>query len=227
MSKAYGLSMMGELAPRGPEDLPREASQLRASHEDRDAVIETLRVAAGDGRLTAEELDERLEIAFSAKTYGELAVLTGDLPVSPGTSAVAPASKPKEVVRIDCRSGHVARDGQWVIPRRMEVKVTSGHVKLDLTNAVISHRVLDVEVDVRSGHLNIVTKPGIAIDTDDVQIRSGHVRVKTPWGRDVPVTLQVNLSGRVGSGHLSARPRRRTLWQWLTRQPMPWAATAR
>lgn len=226
MSKAYGLSMMGELAPRGPEDLPQGASQLRASHEDRDAVIERLRVAAGDGRLTADELDERLEIAFNAKTYGELAVLTSDLPISPVTSAVAPAVTPKEVARIDCRSGHVARDGQWVIPRRMEVKVTSGHVKLDLTQAIISHRVLDINVDVRSGHLNIVTKPGIAIDTDEVQIRSGHVGVKTPWGHDVPVRLQVNLSGRVESGHVSARPRRRTFWQWLTRQPLPWAVAA-
>ena len=226
MSKAYGLSMMGELAPRGPEDLPQETSQLRASHEDRDAVIETLRVAAGDGRLTVDELDERLEIAFNAKTYGELAVLTSDLPVSPGTSAVAPAATPKEVVRIDCRSGHVAKDGSWVIPRRMEVKVTSGHVKLDLTQAVISHPVIDIDVEVRSGHLNIVTKPGIAVDTDEVQIRSGHVGVKTPWGHDVPVRLQVNLSGRVGSGHIQARPRRRTFWQWLTRQPMPWAVAA-
>lgn len=218
--------MMGELAPRGADETPQGASQLRASHEDRDAVIETLRVAAGDGRLTAEELDERLEIAFNAKTYGELAVLTSDLPAGQGTSAIAPAVTPKEVVRIDCRSGHVARDGQWVIPRRIHVKVTSGHVKLDLTHAVISHRVLDIEVDVRSGHLNIVTKPGIAIDTDEVEIRSGHVGVKTPWGHDVPVSLQVNLSGRVGSGHISARPRRRTFWQWLTRQPMPWAVAA-
>jgi hypothetical protein len=218
--------MMGELAPRGQEDLPQEASQLRASHEDRDAVIEALRVAAGDGRLTADELDERLEIAFNAKTYGELAVLTSDLPVGPATAAVAPAVTPKDVVRIDCRSGHVARDGRWVVPRRMELKVTSGHVKLDLTQAIISHPVLDIDADVRSGHLSIVTKPGIAVDTDEVQVRSGHVGAKTPWGHDVPVTLQVNLSGRVGSGHISARPRRRTFWQWLTRQPMPWQMAA-
>jgi hypothetical protein len=224
--KAYGLSMMGELAPRGPEERPQEASGLRASHEDRDAVIERLRVAAGDGRLTAEELDERLEIAFNAKTYGELAVLTSDLPVSPGAAAVAPAAPPKEVVRIDCRSGHVTKDGQWAVPRRMEVKVTSGHVTLDLTRAVITHPVLDITADVRSGHLNIITKPGVAIDADEIQIRSGHVKVKTPWGPDVPIVLHVNLSGRVGSGHVSARPRRRTLWQWLTRQPMPWQLAA-
>ena len=42
-------------------------SELRASHDDRDRVVEMLRVSAGDGRLTAEELDERLEQAMTAR----------------------------------------------------------------------------------------------------------------------------------------------------------------
>ena len=57
-------------------------SELRASHEDRDRVVEMLRVSAGDGRLTAEELDERLELAMTARTYGELARLVADLPAA-------------------------------------------------------------------------------------------------------------------------------------------------
>src|ERR1700760_2719011 len=61
---------------------------LRVSHEDRDQVAEMLRVAAGDGRLTADELDERLERALTARTYDELAALVTDLPVA-GTG-VAP-----------------------------------------------------------------------------------------------------------------------------------------
>jgi hypothetical protein len=35
------------------------------------------------------------------------------------------------------------------------------------------------------------------------------------------------VTGKVGSGHLVARPRYRNLWQWLTRQPKPYAITAR
>jgi hypothetical protein len=217
--------MMGELAPRGPEGVPHEASQLRASHEDRDAVIEKLRVAAGDGRLTADELDERLEIAFNAKTHGELAVLTSDLPVSPAAAAVAPAVTPKDVVRIDCRSGHVQRVDRWVVPQRMDVKVTSGHVKLDFTEAMITQPSLKIDMDVRSGHVRLVTRPGIVVDTDDVAIRSGHVRVKTPWGPDVPVLLRIEVAGKVGSGHFLAGPPRRTFWQWLTRKPRLYALT--
>jgi hypothetical protein len=61
---------------------------MRASHEDRDRTVDVLRVAAGDGRLTLEELDERLEAALSARTVGELAVLTADLPAVVGEHSV-------------------------------------------------------------------------------------------------------------------------------------------
>src|SRR5215472_12490084 len=124
------MGMTGEMSPRGrddeaaapdqsrapsPDRLPAP-DQLRASHEDRDRVVELLRVAAGDGRLSAEELDERLEVALTARTYGQLAALVKDLPVGPGLVAAGPAPEPQELVRIDCGSSVVTRDGGWVVP---------------------------------------------------------------------------------------------------------------
>src|SRR6478672_161727 len=153
-------------------------SELRASHDDRDRVVELLRVSAGDGRLTAEELDERLEQAMTARTYGELARLVADLPAVGSIASPAAAPRAKDVVRIDTRSGHVKRVDRWVVPQRMEVKVTSGSVLLDFTQAEITQSTLTLDVDVRSGHVRLITKPGIVVDTDDVTIRSGHVRVK-------------------------------------------------
>ena len=206
-------------------------SELRASHADRDRVVELLRVSAGDGRLTAEELDERLELAMTARTYGELARLVSDLPAEGSAANVVPAAataaKAKDVVRIDTRSGHVKRVDRWVVPQRMDVKVTSGSVKLDFTQAVISHPALKLDVDVRSGHVTLVTKPGIVVDADDVAIRSGGVRVKAPWGSDVPVQLRIEVTGMVGSGHFVARPKHRNFWQWLTRRPRPYEIAAR
>lgn len=205
-------------------------NQLRASYDDRDRVVELLRISAGDGRLTAAELDERLELALTARTYGELAKLVSDLPVS-GSVASAPVMPPqaKEVVRIDCHSGQVQRVGRWVVPQRMEVKVSSGHVKLDFTQAVITYPTLRLDMDVRSGHMLLVTRPGIVVDTDEVAIRSGHVQVRAPWEPDTPVLLRIEVAGKVGSGHFLARPPRpprRTFWAWLTRQPRPQAITA-
>ena len=66
--------MTGEVSPgtgAGSGDRP----ELRASHDDRDRAVEILRVAAGDGRLTAAELDERVEAALTARTSAELAAL--------------------------------------------------------------------------------------------------------------------------------------------------------
>jgi hypothetical protein len=206
------------------EPVPR--SELRASYDDRDRVVEMLRVSAGDGRLTAEELDERLELAMTARTYGELAKLVADLPAS-GAGTRAPAVTPKEVVRIECRSGHAKRDGRWVVPQRMEVSVTSGHARLDFTEAVITQPSLRLDVEVRSGHVILITRPGIVVDVDDVAVRSGHVKVRTPWGADVPELLRIEVAGKVGSGHFVARPPHRTFWQWLTRKPKPYAITAR
>ena len=82
-------------------------------------------------------------------------------------------------------------------------------------------------IDTRSGHVRLLTRPGIVVDADEVAVRSGHVRVKAPWGTEVPVQLHVDVTGKVGSGHLVARPRYRNFWQWLTRQPKPYAITAR
>jgi hypothetical protein len=53
---------------------------LRASDADREEIAERLRKATGEGRLLAEELEERLEAAFGARTYGELDAVVADLP---------------------------------------------------------------------------------------------------------------------------------------------------
>jgi hypothetical protein len=76
-------SMTGEVPP-GTGAGSGAQPELRASYEDRDRTVEILRVAAGDGRLTAAELDERVEAALTARTSGELAALTADLPAVPG-----------------------------------------------------------------------------------------------------------------------------------------------
>jgi Domain of unknown function (DUF1707) len=53
---------------------------LRASDADRDAVVDRLREAAGEGRLEPNELEDRVDGALRAQTYGDLAALLADLP---------------------------------------------------------------------------------------------------------------------------------------------------
>ncbi len=201
--------MTGEISPLGRGGELPSPGELRASHEDRDRVVELLRVAAGDGRLTAEELDERLEVALSARTFGELSALTADLP------AAAAAARPKDVVRIDCQSARAKRDGRWVVPQRMEVRVGSGRVTLDFTEAVITQPSLRIDAEVRSGSLTLVTRPGVVVDADEVSVRSGRVKISAPPDRQMPVALHIDVAGKVGSGRIKARLPRRTFRQWL------------
>jgi hypothetical protein len=216
--------------PEGPVDPRRD---LRASHEDRDRIVELLRVSAGDGRLSIDELDERVEAALTTRTYGELEALVADLPATPGAAAGVPARKPKELVRIECGSGTVKRDGRWAVPQRMEVKVRSGSVTLDFTQAQVTWPTLQIDAEVHSGRLLLLTKPGIVVDADEVAVNSGAVKVKVPWGHDVPATLRIDVSGRVHTGTITAHPPRlprRSLVDWLRRRPrprQPWELPAR
>lgn len=76
----------------------RPAGDIRASDAERDAAIERLSRAAGDGRLTLEEFSQRMEQATAAKTRAELSRLVADLPAEPAiagaVAAPAPASAP-------------------------------------------------------------------------------------------------------------------------------------
>jgi len=65
---------------------------LRASDADREATVERLRVAAEEGRIDHEELDERLTAAYGARYCNELEPLTAD--VTPAAAPVAPRLPP-------------------------------------------------------------------------------------------------------------------------------------
>ncbi len=66
---------------------------MRAADADRQAVADRLRVAVDEGRLDLHEYDERLQRAYTAKTYGELAPLLADLP-APATPAASGLAVP-------------------------------------------------------------------------------------------------------------------------------------
>jgi hypothetical protein len=78
----------------GPADeIAAGQGRWRASHTDREQVVGALQAAFVQGRLTADELDERVGQALAARTYADLAALTTDLPADP-TPAVQPAPAP-------------------------------------------------------------------------------------------------------------------------------------
>ena len=72
----------------------RASDRLRASDADRDQVLESLKTAFVQGRLTIDELDERAGQALVSRTYGELAALTADIPPGPARAMPRPPAAP-------------------------------------------------------------------------------------------------------------------------------------
>ena len=86
--EAPGTAGPGDDRAAGPEGRGR----LRASHADREHVIETLKAAFAQGRLTKDEFDARVGQVFASRTYAELAAVTADIPA--GLAAAQPPEPP-------------------------------------------------------------------------------------------------------------------------------------
>jgi hypothetical protein len=104
---------------------------LRASDADRERSVAALRHHAAEGRLTVEELDERSERAFAARTLRELAELQADLPAV-ATRPAPPAAR-RHRPRVPGRYGFTAR---WRSPASAKVTMAEliAHVAPPLHN---------------------------------------------------------------------------------------------
>jgi hypothetical protein len=166
-------------------DDARDERTLRASDADRERVAEVLRSAAADGRLSLEELDERLDRLYAAKTYGELEPVVADLPglasvPRPSVPAVAPRPAVPDRVGGTPTSreakavfGGVARRGQWVVPARYRVKAVFGGVDLDLREARLESHEVTIESKAVFGGISIVVPPDVTVIIDGSGIFGG------------------------------------------------------
>jgi hypothetical protein len=167
-------------------DLPQPADrrQLRVSDADREQAAEVLRQAAGDGRITFDELDQRLEAAYAARTYGDLTEVTADLPAPgqppPGPLATAPGTFPAARIGGEPGSGMsvailggVDRGGTWVVPPRHSVVAVLGGVHLDLREARFSQREVTIDVFTLMGGVDIMVGDDVEVDVSGFGIMGG------------------------------------------------------
>ncbi|MFD9821820.1 DUF1707 SHOCT-like domain-containing protein [Streptomyces violascens] len=209
--------MSGQTPPTGQPHGPGAPPPTRASHADRDRTVDLLRIAAGDGLLDADELDQRLEVALTARTLGELAGLTADLPSTAASGGTA--VEVKDVVRIDQQAGSVRREGRWVVPRRIDLRPSWCDVTLDFTEAVITQGTLRIDMNMRGGTLLLVTGPGIVVNTESLSMSFCHGRTPGIVDPGADHTLRVELTGRFAYGRIKVRTPRRAFGQWLLRKP--------
>ncbi|GAB2672540.1 DUF1707 SHOCT-like domain-containing protein [Kribbella swartbergensis] len=139
--------------PPAPLTQDELAMRRRVSDLEREEVADVLREAAGEGRLSYAELEERLETLYASKTYGELVELTADLPNGPRAPGV-PAVSHQQYAGVTVQAGPVInafmsetkRTGNWLAPQHQEVNAVLGDVTLDYTEAQLPYDEVYVEV---------------------------------------------------------------------------------
>jgi hypothetical protein len=173
----------------------RDPSQLRVSDADRHQVAELLRQAAGEGRLDLDELDERLEATFAAKTYADLVPITLDLPVLPhqGTAAPTRSTTPTQATYDSSLAlmGSASRTGAWLVPERHTAFSMMGGVDLDLREATFASREVTIVANTIMGAVDIVVDAHTVVVVDGVGLmgsfEQGRDRVEAQLGPDSPV----------------------------------------
>ncbi|MGD0069079.1 MAG: DUF1707 domain-containing protein [Streptosporangiaceae bacterium] len=155
-----------------PQD-PNAPVELRASDADREQVADRLREAAADGRITMDELEERLETAYTSMTHAELRPLTRDLAVS-DTPASAPAARERVAVTPGRRRRSIVvmsglnRRGRWVVPARFSVFAFWGGVQLDLRQASLTAHETVIRADAVMAGIEIIVPDDVAVQVEGV-----------------------------------------------------------
>jgi class 3 adenylate cyclase len=149
---------------------------LLASDAERERVALLLRDAAGEGRLTLEELAGRLDNAYGARTSQELEIVTRDLPAQGPPAGVDIGSETSSVVAI--MSG-AKRSGRWRLGKRCRAIAIMGGCKLDLRGAELTAQEPVIRALSIIGGIEIVVPEGIAVEVTGVALMGGKsVRIK-------------------------------------------------
>jgi Domain of unknown function (DUF1707)/Cell wall-active antibiotics response 4TMS YvqF len=199
------------------------SGEVRASDAEREAVVERLRVATVEGRLTLSELTERTEAAYTATTRGELVPITADLPAvssSPTTPARPTGRGDREwVVAV---MGDSKRQGRWRVERPLAALAVMGDVVLDLRGAEVPQGDVDITATAVMGDVKIYVPDGVDVQLSGIAVMGDKkVQVREAPAGQTAAKVVVRATVVMGDvkvlGGSYVEPARRTLRAWLTR----------
>lgn len=166
---------------------------MLASDAERDAAVSTLNLAVGEGRLTMSEFSERLELAAAARTRGDLVSLLRDLPESSagpaGTTGTSPAITTRARPRWHISPiGGISQRGYWRVPERTVAISVIGGVDIDLAEAELAAREVEVTKISIIGGVAARVPPGMRVEVSNFSILGGRdVNLPAPQAPDAPV----------------------------------------
>jgi hypothetical protein len=210
---------------------PVSARDLRVSDDERRHAVELLERATGRGLLDLDEFTGRVDAALAARTRGELNAVLIDLPglvhpeapggaAHPALRAKAPVTRPAAApvttgggTTLSAQLGSVSRRGDWEVPAQLSIHVAMGSAELDFTEAVIEHPVVQLDLDVTAGSVELRVPEGSRVERGDVQVVLGSVSDHVRGGGTGGPTFVLRGSVRAGSVEV-----RGPKWRWLKRR---------
>jgi hypothetical protein len=171
-------------------------SDVRASDAERDAVVGRLNQAVGEGRLTMAEFSERLELAYAARTRGDLDPLLRDLPAEVGAvpattsgAAVVSGGGPGKDTRWNISPiGGIRHRGRWRVPRHTVAIGVLGGVDVDLSEAELAApEVMITKVSIIGG-VSVRLPQGMRVEVSNFSILGGRdINLGGPLAPNAPV----------------------------------------
>jgi uncharacterized protein DUF1707 len=199
-------------------DSPDHRPELRIADTDRDRAAEVLREAHAQGRITVDELDERLTSVYSAKTFADLVPVTRDLPAvgeadtgsrTPARSRIGGTPRFRTSLAI---LGGPSRDGAWVVPPEYKAIATLGGIKLDMSDSTFAEPETVIKAYAVMGGMEITVPADAEVDVGAVGIMGGVDHGAE--GPGVPGGPRIRIVGVAVMGGIEvkrARPRRTEL----------------
>jgi uncharacterized protein DUF1707/cell wall-active antibiotic response 4TMS protein YvqF len=153
---------------------------IRVSDAERDATVRTLGDHAAVGRLTLDELEDRASRALAAKTRGELAVLTSDLPqeaAQPGPPDVPQARVRKPVRWMVAIMGGSRRHGRFRTVGTVNSVAIMGGDEIDLREAEIEGGHLTLNMFALMGGTTVYVPDSIEVEVGGFSLMGGNTEI--------------------------------------------------
>lgn len=181
----------------------------RVGFAERDAAVDKLQHAAAEGRITVEELEERVAAALQARTQSDLLNLLVDLPggdalFQPDTAG-APGFSPDDPLQLSAGWDRERRDGKWTIPPWIVINSGFGDVKLDCRIATWTDPVITVQIIGGMGEVTFIVPEGWAANMDRLQAGWGSKKSKVPTEPEFGKPL-LRFEGSTGMSSVTVRP---------------------
>lgn len=145
---------------RAPETTPPAPVPVRASDAEREAIVNRLQTAVGEGRIDLDEFSQRVDAAYRLATTAELARLLADLPAPAAEApAVGQLVGERTPAAVDSVFGDIRLTATTGVPRR--ASTVFGDVRIDLRGLRTAEETVHLQLGTVFGDVEVIVSEGV------------------------------------------------------------------